>query len=366
VRKWLALGLAVLTAAVVPVRVCAEGAGDWLDGDAETQRAFERGVWALVTRPLSRADFPTGSRVIDGEWLFATYMMAGMGFAQIALEHPERAVYERHQIEYCVDWLIAPATRAFDAEAWGGHDPIDDLLGTRAHVSFLGYLNLLLGLERQVSDKHADLHERVTEALVRRFERADGGLLESYPHAVFPVDNAAAIASIALYDRVRGRDHHALVVRFVDGVRKKWRDPKTGLLLQTWPGRPRGSGTALAAYFLGFADEPLSRELWEAAARALYDTRLGFGALREYPRGIAGRSDADSGPQIAGFGVSATGFALGAARMHGDAERFAHLYATVELFGGPVTDRDGRHYAAGGSVGNAILFAMLTAPRLHR
>ena len=104
-------------------------------------------------------------------------------------------------------------------------------------------------------------------------------------------------------------------------------------------------------------------KLLDAAKRSLYDTVLGFGAMREYPKTHAGRGDADSGPIVMGFGVSATGFALGAARAAGDEELYRHLYATVELFGAPGERGGVRRYTSGGPIGNAILFAMLTAQK---
>ena len=44
------------------------------------------------------------------------------------------------------------------------------------------------------------------------------------------------------------------------------------------------------------------------------------------------RPDADSGPVIAGLGMSSTGFGLGAARVLGDAARFARLDAELVAF----------------------------------
>jgi hypothetical protein len=135
-------------------------------------------------------------------------------------------------------------------------------------------------------------------------------------------------------------------------------------LHQTEPhGAPRGSGTALASYFLSFADRELSAELLRATKQSLYGSVLGFGAIREYPRAKPGRGDADSGPIVMGFGVSATGFAVGAARANGDEALFKQLYATVELFGAPGQEGVRRRYRTGGPIGNAILFAMLTAQR---
>src|SRR5437868_15487884 len=94
---------------------------------------------------------------------------------------------------------------------------------------------------------------------------------------------------------------------------------------------PRGSGTALAAYFAGFADRALGRELAEGTRRQLA-THFGFSAIREYASGFDGVGDVDSGPVVLGVGVSATGFALAAMRALGDEDAFTELYRTVALF----------------------------------
>ena len=150
----------------------------------------------------------------------------------------------------------------------------------------------------------------------------------------------------------------------------RWRDPHSGLLVQavamdgvTPRDAARSSGTALAAYFLSFADGPTSRALYEAMMSSCYRPVLGFGAVREYgPRGPAlGRGDIDSGPLVFGYSISATGFALASARIQGDDERFAALYATAHLFGAPVSRDDATGFVTGGPLGDAILFAMLTA-----
>ena len=369
-RRALGVALFALGVALVPARLCAREADDWFAGAEPTQAALARALEQTIARPLTRRDFPTGSRVLDGEWLFGTYMMAAMGFGQMALEHPELRAHEQAQLRACIAKMISPSVRAFDTEAWDGDDALLTLGGDADHGSYLGYLNLALSLDRLLDrdSEYAALNDRVTAALARRLVRAPSLLLQSYPDMIFPVDNTAVIASIALHDRALGLDvHRPLVTRFGAQLQKRWRDPKTGLLAQTMPGgAPRGSGTALAAYFLGWADADLSSQLWTAMTRELYAAPLGFGAMREYPRWRDGRGDADSGPLVLGFGVSATGFALGAARMNGDAARFGRMYATVALFGAPVSKDGARHFATGGPIGNAILFAMLTAPRVKR
>ena len=129
----------------------------------------------------------------------------------------------------------------------------------------------------------------------------------------------------------------------------------------------RGSGTALAVYLLSFSDPGLAAELYRAVKDKLARTFLGFGVVREYPSGNSGSSgDIDSGPVILGFGVSPTGFSLAGARIYRDEAFFADLYATAYLFGAPLDREDRRGFVTGGPLGDAILFAMLTAqPRME-
>jgi len=91
---------------------------------------------------------------------------------------------------------------------------------------------------------------------------------------------------------------------------------------------------------------------------------LGFCGIREYARGFTGKGDVDAGPMMMGVSVGATGFALGAARAHGDADLYRELYRSTHLAGVPVARNGKTRFAAGGTLGNALLLAMLTANRV--
>ncbi len=125
---------------------------------------------------------------------------------------------------------------------------------------------------------------------------------------------------------------------------------------------PRGSGTALAAYLLVLRRPAPRPRLAGALARTGHTSLVGFGAVREYAPGAAGHGDIDSGPVVLGVSVSATGFALAAARQSGDRDRYHALYRTAALFGVPVRAQGReRRFVTGGALGDAILLAMLTA-----
>jgi hypothetical protein len=376
-RALVALLAFVLGFATVPHRVCERDASKWFDGDATKIDALAAGLARWTTTDLAPRSFATGSSRFDGEWLFTTYMMSAMGFGQVALERPDVRDASIANMERCLDAMLDPRVRAFDDKAWSA-DALASLsvAGSpedRGHVAYLGYAGLALSLHRVLrpSSRFTERQEAILAALARRIEASPTGLVETYPGEVYPVDNTAALAALALGAQATRRPRPPALHRGLEAVRTKGIDPKTGLLVQavtfadaTPRDAPRASGTALATYFLSFADAPTSRTLFRTLERRQFRTVLGFGGMMEYPTGQpAGRGDVDSGPVFLGFGVSASGYALGASRAHGDRETFTALYATAHLFGAPLDEGGTRSFVTGGPIGDAILFAMLTAPR---
>lgn len=375
-RLLLRLGLFGLALFTVPHRLAGRDAAALFDGDAAAQETLARGVehWLHTSRtPRIR----TGAAVIDGEWAFATWQMAALGYAQIGLEHPETRARNLARADECLDRALSKPIRAFDTLLWD-EDPLESLDGDHDHAAYLGYVDLSLSYARLLdwNDAHAEINDRITAALVRRLEHSTTLMLQTYPGDVYPPDNTAVAGAIALYDRATGADHSALLHRWAERVRKNYTDPKTGLLYQHLrvDGRPdapgRGSGTALGVYFLSFLDDPISAELDRALTRELDGDVLGFGAVREYAAGsAAGHGDVDSGPLVLGFSPVATGFSLAGARLTGDRARFARYEATAVTVGIPVSADGGERFVFGGPVGDAILFAMRTAQppaRIHR
>lgn len=364
----------VLGVAVVPHRICERDAAGYL-GDGAPVDALAAQVAAWSAEDLQAEVFATGSRRFDGEWRFGTSMMAAMGFGQVALVREGAARRENvARMDRCLDALLAPSVRVFDTEAWT--DDALDSLGAptgsprdRGHAAYLGYAGLALALHESLApgSRFTPSLDAITSALERRLLAAPSGLVETYPGEIYPVDNAAGIAALALAADARGAPRSPAVARGLAAVRAAV-DPRTGLLAQAVDaeGAPRdaarGSGTALAVYFLSYADPYLAADLWRAVRAGLMRNVLGFGVVLEYPEGTAGRGDIDSGPMLFGFGVAATGFSIGASRTQRDAA-FTELYATAHLFGAPFDERGRRTHATGGPIGDAILFAMVTAPR---
>src|SRR5690349_20321594 len=84
-RSLFAMLAFVLGLATIPHRVCERDATAYFDGDPMSVDALATSVATWTAKELAPSSFATGSARFDGEWLFGTYMMAAMGFGQVAL-----------------------------------------------------------------------------------------------------------------------------------------------------------------------------------------------------------------------------------------------------------------------------------------
>ena len=338
------------------------------EGDQAAQAAQADAVAAWAEGFAgAQADSP-GSAFFDAEWSFGTCTMVVMGLGQVVLEHPELKERYLPGMEACLDWLMLPESRAFGSAKWDG-DGLERP-GLEAEHAYLGYLDLALGMHRmfEPESRYARAHDVLSAALAARLA-APIHRFRTYPRESYPVDQAVCAGAVGLHGLATGTDHSERLADWEARFRDAAVDSETGWLYQRldsedgFPSdRPRGSGTALAAYALLYAAPDLSAELYVALAERGLRAPLGLGVLREYPPGIHGRGDIDSGPVILGFGVSATGFAMAGARAHGDARAYRRIGRTAALFGLPGRRHGGRWYWAGGAIGNAIMLAMHSAP----
>lgn len=359
-----------VTTAIVPRELAGHAAQPLFDGELDAQDALARQVAKEITAAPHLQFYRTGSRRFDGQSAIAIYQMAILGMGQIIREHPERRDEYLPAMRAAAARLVDPRTLPTAARVWG-HNGLDRMAPGEGHA-YLGYVNLALGMLRAVdpSTPHAALHDRLTAALAERLDRSPTGLIETYPGETWPPDVAAVAGSIGLHAAVTGKDQRALLERWARRFEHCAVHP-TGYVVQRVKSgtcrpvdAPRGSGTAIASYFLGFADPRLSRRLFQALRDEGRTCLLGFCGIREYAPGFDGKGDGDAGPMMMGVSVGATGFALGAARAHGDGDLYRELYRSAHLAGVPVGAGGKTKFAAGGALGNALLLAMLTANRI--
>jgi hypothetical protein len=366
-RLTIAVLCSLVAMAFVPRWWCGRDAGDYFRGELEAQDRLARSVAAAILEHPGREFYATGNARFDGQSAIAIYQMAISGLGQIVLDHPERRDAYLPAMRAAADRLVDPATLVYAARVYG-RNGIAGMRPGEGHA-YLGYVNLALGMLRAVDPetRHAALHDRLTGELARRLEQSPTGLIETYPGETWPPDVAAVAGSIGMHARATGTDRSAFLAAWA----KRFEEcslHRSGYLVQRVKSgscvpldAPRGSGTAVASYFIGFADVTLSRRLHDALVAEGRRSLLGFSAIREYAAGHGGTGDVNAGPILLGVSVGATGFGIGAARTHSNASLYRELVGTLFLFGLPVDRGDERWFASGGVLGNALVLAMLTA-----
>lgn len=200
-------------------------------------------------------------------------------------------------------------------------------------------------------DERARLHAD-SALLAHAFATSRTGVLEAHPGMSWPVDSLFGYRSLLIHDRLFGTRYF----RTYD----KWKasmlatlDRQTGLMpsFLHLDGRPRdvprGCALSWSLAVLPHLDPSFARSQWAAYKKHFFRCQGGLCLVREYPVGVDRAADVDSGPVVAGFGMSATAFALAAARAQGDLEVAESLRRVGELVGVPMTSWWGKRYLGG-------------------
>lgn len=354
-------------AAVIPRLITGRSVDGWLRRDPAALRPLADRVAQRALAGISPGAIRTGSEHFDAEWALVANQMSATALRAAILRDPSSRARWLPALRRAALQCLDERSLAFGQAKWGGtfEQQID---GAQGHA-YVGYALLCAFAWRDVDPdgsraQHARM-EAMERGLARRFDRAEFGLFETFPQTTFPADVASCVAALAMADHARHTsEHQARIERWATVIRARYRDRAHGMLCQTADPRtgqctsaPRGSGTAITAYFLTFANEPFARTLHDDLLRARR-TFLGFGGVREFVTDDVGSGDIDSGPVLFGVSVAATGFAMGPAHAFNSRDELQSYLRTADLFGGA---RLGGGWVAGAVLGDAILLSMLTA-----
>jgi len=212
-------------------------------------------------------------------------------------------------------------------------------------------------------------YERDCDSLVAALSRSESPFLPSYPGAVWPADTVIGVAGLAIHDDLLNPRFQVIIERWLVAVRDRL-DPEWGAIphsaddIDGMPfGGPRGGSLALMSRVMVDVDSSLARQQYDILRQHFVDYAWGLPGVREYPRGIDGPGDIDSGPIVFGFAGPATVVGAGAAIAHGDEELAMKLLATADMTGFPIELVGKRRYAGGLiPVGDAFLAWSRTAP----
>lgn len=218
-------------------------------------------------------------------------------------------------------------------------------------VFYCGWRNYLLASIVALGDPIRSEEEalgRYSAELDSAFAKSASPFIESYSGMAWPADNVVAMASLAMHERIRPGAHEVVIDRWLVQVAKRY--DERGMIAHAWDPftdrqqeHARGCSQALINAFLPMIDSTLAREQFELFRQHFFMERFGVPLVREYPKGISGRGDVDSGPVILGAGCAASIVGAAACRLNRDGFHAQEFDATVEGFGSVLGDERKRY-----------------------
>jgi hypothetical protein len=235
-------------------------------------------------------------------------------------------------------------------------------------VFYTGWYNRLLGrlLNLQsAADRCPTDVERfhtTSAALAQAFHQSSTYHLDAYPGQCWPVDNIVALTSLRLHDDLSDTDYASVIDEWL-AYTQEHLDPETGLIphkVDAATGQviqeARGSSQVLLLSFLSDLDPRFARQQYARFRSQYVQPVLGWLVVREYPRGVQGPADVDSGPLVFGISPVATGVSIAAARANGDQELFERVVLLSEVIGFPRSWQGEKDYLFGQlMVGDAFI-----------
>ena len=303
-------------------------------------------TWARERIARGRAEGLSTSDISGTEWplfgsVFYLWGIQNLQAAWDAGDHTAGAepnVFAKEAIIAASELVINPKHASWVKKHWG-----EDYL----HRENVFYRMLVIGAltarEKLLHDGvHMELLCDQVETFAKELDSSKTGLLDDYPGECYPGDVMAALMCIKRADDVLGIDHSKFVHRALRAFIGTKATPHQlpPYMANSGTGIPSSEARGCANSYMCLT----APELWPAQAKVwygLYDKffwqqRITAVGYREYPKDAPESDwtmDVDAGPVVAGHGVAASAFGIGAARKNGRFDRAyplaAEMLATV-------------------------------------
>jgi len=220
-------------------------------------------------------------------------------------------------------------------------------LNPRYGIFYSGWKNYLLGKIVSLRDiiyiesDLIELYQEETQEIVEAYQNSERLYLESYSRSIWPADNFVAIASVAEYGRSIDSVYNNFIAGWVEIAKSHLPDDETLFPHSVlYPSEriaeyARGSSQSLILTMLSEIDPALARIHLVIFKEKFHTSILGLDMIREYPIGMDGIGDVDSGPVIWGVGASASIAGLSAFYSNGDTLSGKELEKSIRILKSP-------------------------------
>ena len=287
-------------------------------------------TWAKERVAQGRAEGLSTSNISRTEWpLFGSvFYLWGIQNLQDAWDGGDHSagvepkIFARDAIIAASELVIDPKHASWVKKHWG-----EDYLNRENIFYRMLVIAALTDREKLLHEgAHMDLLRDQVETFAAELDTSKTGLLDDYPGECYPGDVMAALMCIKRADAVLGTDHSKFINRALRGFigTRASRHQLPPYCASARTGFPASEPHGCANSYMCLT----APELWPAQARqwyALYDKffwqqRITAAGYREYSKDVPHCDwafDVDAGPVVAGHGVAASAFGLGAARKNG-------------------------------------------------
>lgn len=219
--------------------------------------------------------------------------------------------------------------------------------------NYLHARKLALQLPSQWDQVEIVRFQKNCETIAEAMRKSSSPYLTSYNGLAWPADMLLVVAALKKHDELFPPLYEDLIETWLSKVKTRL-DPRTQLIPHevnatdgsTLQGA-RGSSQSLILNFLYEIDLIFSEQQFKLYNAQFLDSRFGLPGIREYPKGLSGEGDIDSGPVLFGIGGAASIVGQRTMGLHGDWETYEGLRNCIGAFGIPCTLNAQRCYILG-------------------
>ncbi len=226
-------------------------------------------------------------------------------------------------------------------------------------IFYIGWKNYLLSRILSVdtvfekSNQYLRAYRNQSEIISEALRSSDCPYLESYNKQCWPADMCLAVASLSNFDKIFGQKYKSLITAWLHDIKERV-DSHTNMLphkVDSKSGKAvqgtRGSSSGLSLRMLTEIDPDFAKKQYILFDSLFVDKTLGLPYIREYPKGIDGSGDIDSGPVIFGVGFSATIVMIGTYAMYENHELAEQQYKAIHALGFSTETKKQKKYLFG-------------------
>jgi len=282
------------------------------------------------------------------EGYYFSYLFHGLTWVELAMRDPQHSAEAIEQAEWCLAHLDSPQGKA----------PFPKHLPPNHGMFYSAWkCHLLAGIATLNEGKDRAQIQRLQfecDALSNAIQKSSTPFLPSYTASAWPCDSVPAIHALSTYQHLSKEARYKDVIAGWLTAAAQRVDPETGLLPHTADGKDgskvsvaRATSQVIMLRLLPDIDASFARDQYGLFRDRFFTTFLGAPCVLEYPSGISGSGDIDSGPLIFGRSLSATVLMMGVAQIYGDMDFANAIGQAGETVGLPWTSAKQKHYMAG-------------------